>query len=252
MINRRKFTQLAGLSLLGLNFTPNLIEAEALKTLPTYKHIPILPKVCQNLFEKMLVSDGVRVEYPLDLLAPGEKEENRATVKAIWPEFNIGGDYVLVPTYQISQVSDDKKVNDISISNKIESDCLHTLLSASIDNKVTRIHHSKWQSFLKKPIAKCLVDHRINLELDSDIKQISYDFISTGGYNFLRQREVYLEKDEKLVLIISGNSDDFVMPIRQEQFDMNHPTQTGSEIVSWMELGIAVLNNRNIMIGIVK
>lgn len=111
--------------------------------------------VVRNLYQSMVMPMGVPIEFPLDLLAPGEEDEfvaytNPGNGKIA--ERQVEGDYVQVPTYGITAAIDwllryarearwdivgrAMQVLEASFVKKINDDGWHTMLSAGADRNI--------------------------------------------------------------------------------------------------------------------
>ena len=77
-------------------------------TLPLRQGV-LVGDIATMIFETMEMSPGTPIEFPLDLLAPGEEDEYVAHVmpkEGKIPEKHVEGDYVQVPTYGIANAID--------------------------------------------------------------------------------------------------------------------------------------------------
>jgi len=111
--------------------------------------------VVRSVFSAMPMEPGAAVEFPLDLLAPGEEDEFVAYTNpgnGRIPERQVEGDCVMVPTYGISASIDwllryardarwdivgrAMQVLEASFVKKINDDGWHTLLSAGADRNI--------------------------------------------------------------------------------------------------------------------
>ena len=111
--------------------------------------------VVTGIFEAMPIEPGSSVEFPLDLLAPGEEDDFVAYTNpghGRIPERHVEGDYVMVPTYSVASSIDwllryarearwdivgrAMQVLEASFVKKINDDGWHTLLSAGVDRNV--------------------------------------------------------------------------------------------------------------------
>lgn len=108
-----------------------------------------------GVFQPLQVAPGASVEFPLDLLAPGEEGEFVAYTNpghGYIPERAVEGDYVMVPTYGIASsidmllkyarearwdvVARAMQVLDASFVKKTSDDGWHTVLSAGVDRNI--------------------------------------------------------------------------------------------------------------------
>jgi len=111
--------------------------------------------VVTGIFEARPMEPGSSIEFPLDLLAPGEEKDHVAYTNpgnGRIPERNVEGDYVQVPTYGIASSIDwllryarearwdivgrAMQVLEASFVKKINDDGWHTLLSAGADRNI--------------------------------------------------------------------------------------------------------------------
>lgn len=111
--------------------------------------------VVRNIFEGMVMPPGSAVEWPLDLLAPGEEDEFVAYTNpgsGRIPERQVEGDYVQIPTYNIASSIDwllrfarearydvvgrAMSVLEASFIKKINDDGWHTILTAGADRNI--------------------------------------------------------------------------------------------------------------------
>jgi hypothetical protein len=116
--------------------------------------------IVTGFFEAMVMDPKATIEFPLDLLAPGEEDEFVAYTNpgnGRIPERQVEGDYVMVPTYGIASsidwllryarearwdiVARAMQVLQASFTKKINDDGWHTLLSAAVDRNVL-VHDS--------------------------------------------------------------------------------------------------------------
>ena len=111
--------------------------------------------VLDGIFEKMAVEPGASVEFPLDLLAPGEENSHVAYTNpghGRIPERAVEGDYVMVPTYTVASSIDyllryarearwdivgrAMQVLEAGFVKKMNDDGWHTLLAAGVDRNI--------------------------------------------------------------------------------------------------------------------
>ncbi len=111
--------------------------------------------VARQLYQGMVMPPGTAIEFPLDLLAPGEEDEFVAYTNpgnGRIAERQVEGDYVMVPTYGIASSIDwllryarearwdiigrAMQVLDASFVKKINDDGWHTMLSAGADRNI--------------------------------------------------------------------------------------------------------------------
>jgi len=111
--------------------------------------------IATSLFQTIKIEPGGSVEFPLDLLAPGEEHEFVAYTNpgnGRIPERQVEGDYVMVPTYGIAGSIDwllryarearwdivgrALQVLRAQFTKKINDDGWHTLLSAAADRNI--------------------------------------------------------------------------------------------------------------------
>lgn len=111
--------------------------------------------IVSGIFETMVMDPTAEVEFPLDLLAPGQEDEFVAFTNpgnGRIPEAQVQGDYVKVPTYGIASsidwllkyarearwdiVARAMQVLSASFVKKINDDGWHTILTAAVDRNV--------------------------------------------------------------------------------------------------------------------
>ena len=111
--------------------------------------------VLDGIFERMAVEPGASVEFPLDLLAPGEENSHVAYTNpghGRIPERAVEGDYVMVPTYTVASSIDyllryarearwdivgrAMQVLEAGFVKKMNDDGWHTLLAAGVDRNI--------------------------------------------------------------------------------------------------------------------
>ena len=111
--------------------------------------------VLDGIFERMAVEPGSSVEFPLDLLAPGEENTHVAYTNpghGRIPERAVEGDYVMVPTYTVASSIDyllryarearwdivgrAMQVLEAGFVKKMNDDGWHTLLAAGVDRNI--------------------------------------------------------------------------------------------------------------------
>ena len=127
--------------------------AKALE-LPLRQGVPV-GDVVTGIFESLPMAPGTAVEFPLDLLAPGDEDQFVAYTNpgnGRIAERQVEGDYVQVPTYGIAAsidwllryarearwdiVARAMQVLEASFVKKINDDGWHTLLTAGADRNI--------------------------------------------------------------------------------------------------------------------
>ena len=115
----------------------------------------LIGDVLDGIFERMPMEPGSSVEFPLDLLAPGEENEHVAYTNpghGRIPERAVEGDYVMVPTYTVASSIDyllryarearwdvvgrAMQVLEAGFVKKMTDDGWHTLLAAGVDRNI--------------------------------------------------------------------------------------------------------------------
>ncbi len=108
-----------------------------------------------NIYESMDFTDNPRVEFPLDLLTPGQEREYYAYVipgEGRLPERRVEADYLMVPTYQIGNSIDCTRrfirdanwmvvqrmieVLEAGFVKKLNDDGWQTILAAAADRNI--------------------------------------------------------------------------------------------------------------------
>ena len=111
--------------------------------------------IATNLFEGIVMAPGSSMEWPLDILAPGEEDQFVAYTNpgsGRIPDKQVEGDYVMVPTYSIASsmgwllrlarearfdiVGRAMSVFEAGFVKKINDDGWHTLLTAGADRNI--------------------------------------------------------------------------------------------------------------------
>lgn len=111
--------------------------------------------VVRFIYEAVRIEPGGSIEWPLDLLAPGEEDEFVAFTNpgnGRIPERSVEGDYVMIPTYSIASSIDwllkfarearydivgrALQVLEASVVKKINDDGWHTLITAAADRNI--------------------------------------------------------------------------------------------------------------------
>jgi hypothetical protein len=111
--------------------------------------------VVTNIFERRELPPGTEIEFPLDLLAPGEEGEHVAYTNpgnGRIAERQVEADYVKVPTYGVASSIDwllrharearwdivgrAMQILDFSFVKKMNDDGWHTILSAVVDRNI--------------------------------------------------------------------------------------------------------------------
>ena len=108
-----------------------------------------------NIFERIQMAPGTSTEFPLDLVSPGEENDFVAYTNpghGRIPERTVEGDYVMIPTYTISNsidfllryarearwdvVARAAQVMEAGFVKKMNDDGWHTILAAGVDRKI--------------------------------------------------------------------------------------------------------------------
>jgi len=122
--------------------------------LPLRKGV-LVGDILDNIFQRLPMEPGVSVEFPLDLLSPGQENEHVAYTNpghGRIPERAVEGDYVMVPTYTVASSIDyllryarearwdvvgrAMQVLEAGFVKKINDDGWHTLLAAAVDRNI--------------------------------------------------------------------------------------------------------------------
>lgn len=134
-------------------FKAQHLLAKALQT-PLRQGV-LVGDVLSGIFQVQKMAPGASIEFPLDLLAPGEESDHVAFTNpgnGRIPERQVEGDYVMVPTYGIASsidwllryarearwdiVARAMQVLMASFVKKINDDGFHTLLGAAADRNI--------------------------------------------------------------------------------------------------------------------
>lgn len=190
--------------------------------------------VVRKIFEPMVMAPGATIEFPLDLLAPGEEDDFVAFTNpgnGRIPERQVEGDYVMVPTYGVTSAIDwllryareanwyvvgrAMQVLGAGFVKKINDDGWHTLLSAGADRNIlvydadaTAGQFTKRLVSLGKTIMRRngggntgsirrskLTDMFVSPEAVEDVRNWGLDQIDE-----VTRREIYVASDEAPVL----------------------------------------------------
>ena len=111
--------------------------------------------IAGGIFERITMEPGTSTEFPLDLLSPGQEDEFVAYTNpgnGRIPERTVEGDYVMIPTYSVTNaidmllryvrearwdvVSRAARVLEAGFVKKMNDDAWHTLLAAGVDRNV--------------------------------------------------------------------------------------------------------------------
>ena len=111
--------------------------------------------IAGGIFERITMEPGTSTEFPLDLVAPGEEDEFIAYTNpghGRVPERAVEGDYVMIPTYSVTNaidmllryvrearwdvVSRAARVLEAGFVKKMNDDGWHTLLAAGVDRNI--------------------------------------------------------------------------------------------------------------------
>lgn len=239
--------------------------------------------IVRNVYEPIKYAPGTSVEWPLDLLAPGEEDEFVAyTSPGIGKpgERRVEGDYVSVPTYEITNsiqwalrfareanwnvVQRALQVMEAGFVKKVNNDGWATILTAAVDRNILVYDADasagqftkRLVSLMKTVMIRnaggntmslrqgALTDMFLSPEAIEDIRNWGVDQIDE-----LTRREIYLSSDEgeRLLRIFGVN----LHPLREfgvGQEYQNYFTNTlgGSLQASDVELVIALdMKNRD-------
>ena len=137
----------------GVAQAANVEIAKAIE-LPLRKTL-LSGNILGNIFEPMDFTDNPRVEFPLDLLTPGQEREFYAYVipgEGRIPERRVEADYLMVPTYQIGNSIDCTlrflrdanwpviqrmiEVLEAGFVKKLNDDGWQTILAAAVDRNI--------------------------------------------------------------------------------------------------------------------
>lgn len=197
--------------------------------------------IVRNVYQPVKYAPGTSIEWPLDLLAPGQEDEFVAyTSPGIGKigERRVEGDYVSVPTYEISSsiqwalrfafeanwnvVARALQVLEYGFVKKINDDGWHTILTAVVDRNVcvydadasTGQFTKRLVSLMKNVMVRngggnsasanqaALTDLFLSPEALEDIRNWGVDQVDE-----LTRRDIYLASDdsEKLTRIFGVN-----------------------------------------------
>lgn len=242
-----------------------------------------------NIFSPIPLEPGASLDFPLDLLAPGEEDDH---VAYTYPgngriaERQVEGDYVMVPTYMIASSIDwllrysrearwdivqrAMQVLQASFIKKMNDDAWHTLLTAAADrNIVVYDADATAGQFTKRlvSLAKIIIRrngggnstsmNRFNLtdiygspELKEDMRAWGLDQVDD-----VTRREIYIADDSGEVMTkVFGcyihDLDEFGQGQEYQNFWTN--TLGASIHGSDLELAIGVDNTKGVFINPIK
>ena len=111
--------------------------------------------IAGGIFERITMEPGTSTEFPLDLLSPGQEDEFIAYTNpgnGRVPERTVEGDYVMIPTYSVTNaidmllryvrearwdvVSRAARVLEAGFVKKMNDDGWHTILAAGVDRNI--------------------------------------------------------------------------------------------------------------------
>lgn len=111
--------------------------------------------ITAGIFERIPLAPGATNEFPLDFISPGTEKEYRAYTipsQGRIPEFNVEGDYVTIPTYEVGASIDwllkyarDARWDIVSRAmqalegkfiKKNNDDAWHVILAAAVDRNI--------------------------------------------------------------------------------------------------------------------
>lgn len=131
-------------------------QAQIAKALQTpLREGVLVGDIASNIFERIPMAPGTSTEFPLDLVGPGEESDYTAYTNpghGRVPERTVEGDYVMIPTYSITNsidwllryarearwdiVSRAAQVMEAGFVKKMNDDGWHTVLAAGVDRNI--------------------------------------------------------------------------------------------------------------------
>lgn len=131
-------------------------QAQLAKALQTpLREGVLLGDIASGIFERIPMAPGTSTEFPLDLVSPGTESDYVAYTNpghGRVPERTVEGDYVMIPTYSITNSIDwllryarearwdivgrAAQVLESGFVKKMNDDGWHTLLAASVDRNI--------------------------------------------------------------------------------------------------------------------
>jgi hypothetical protein len=138
--------------------------------------------ILENIFDRIPIEPGTTTEFPLDLIAPGQEDEFVAWTNpghGRVPERSAEGDYVMVPTYSITNsidmllryvrearwdvVNRAARAMEAGFVKKINDDGWHTILAAAVDRNILVYDSDAAASqFTKRLLSLCKTTMRRN------------------------------------------------------------------------------------------
>lgn len=111
--------------------------------------------ILDGIFESIQLAPGAVPEFPLDFLAPGSEKDHVAYTMpnhGYIPQRNVEGDFVMVPTYDVTSAIDwnlkyarnarwdivgrAMEVLESGFTKKLNDDGWHTIISAAVDRNI--------------------------------------------------------------------------------------------------------------------
>lgn len=251
----------------------SIMQATALET--PLRAGNLVGDVATYLFEMRAMEPGASLEFPLDLLAPGEEDEFVAYTNpgnGRIPERQVEGDYVQVPTFGQANSIDwllryardarwdivgrATQVFEAGFVKKINDDCWHTLLAAGVDRNILVFDADANPGQLTKRVislAKILVRRGGGGNTGSiKRKKLTDIFISPEGVEDMRnwgvdqvdemtRREIYVAEDGALNRVFGVNLHDMDEFGESQEYQTYFGTQLGGSMAtSDVEIAVGV------------
>lgn len=219
-----------------------------------------------NIFEADQRQAGTTVEYPLDMIAPGEENELSAYTipnHGFIPHRHVEGSYVTIPTYRIAGSIDwnlryAKEANgyvlrramevlEAQFVKKMNDDCWHLLVSAGYDRNVVVYDADATAGFLTKRLVSLmktymarngggnassmgrgqLTDIFLSPEAIEDIRNWGIDQVDE-----MTRREIYLagDKGERVTRIFGVNLHELYELGEGQQYQLFYANQLGASL----------------------
>lgn len=243
--------------------------------------------VATNIFERREMQPGAEIEFPLDLLAPGEETEHVAYTNpgnGRIPERQVEADYVKVTTYGVASSIDwllrhardarwdlvgrAMQILEYSFVKKMNDDGWHTLLGAAADRNVLLYDADasagqftkRLVSLMKLGMRRAaggntaslkrgrLTDLYVSPEALEDIRNWGLDQIDD-----VTRREVYLSPDGSLTRLFQVNLHDLDEFGEQQEYQLFFTSNLGASLAGGdaeLVIGLDMDNNDSFLMPI--
>lgn len=231
--------------------------------------------IVRGMFTDVETNAGTTVEWPLDLLAPGEEDEFVAYThpgNGRIPERNVEGDYVRIPTYRVANSIDwllryakdagfnvvkrALEVYNAGFVKKLNDDGWHTVLSAAADrNMVVYDADATAGVFTKRLVSLAKTTMRRNGGGNTGSKtrkKVTDIYLSPEGLEDIRnwnldqidettRREIFLAGDQVISRIFGVNLHDLDEFGEQQEYQLYFTNNLGMSLAGGdLEMALAL------------